>query len=272
MALQVVPWVLVRLGQSVLAIESSSVREMLRLPRTTSVPNVGAEVRGVVTLRDRAMPVVDLRQLLGMPSLVEDAETLNATLVQRAEDHRQWVTALDASVTEQREFTLTVDPHQCAFGKWYDAFKSTSVVLDSHLKRFDQPHRAIHALGATVADLVRQNRTDDARALIAKARVTTLATLMQLFDETPKILAEMNREMLVVLSDGEQLIGVTADAVESVEPVLQETVADIDLPREARGHGPVTQTARTAKGEQLVLILNAKMLLAQFARAQATAA
>lgn len=272
MALQVAPWVLVRLGRSVLAVESSNVREMLLLPQTTGVPNVGSEIRGIVTLRNRAIPIVDLRRLLGMPSLVEDADALNATLSQRAEDHRRWVEELDASVTERRKFTLTLDPHQCAFGKWYDAFSSSSVVLDSHLKRFDQPHKAIHALGGDVADLVKRNLHDEARALIARARTSTLATLMQLFDETPTILAEMNREMLIVLADGQQLIGVTADAVESVEPIQPETIGDIDLPREARGRGPVTQTARTVKGDQLVLILNAKTLLAQFSRPQEQAA
>ena len=273
MAQQVVPWVLIRLGQSVLAIESSSVREMLLLPHTTGVPNAGPEVRGVVTLRDRAIAVVDLRKLLGMPSLLEDADALNATLEQRAEDHRRWVDELASSVTDRREFKLTLDPHQCAFGKWYDGFRATSVVLESHLKRFDQPHKAIHALGATVADLVRQGRADDAHAVIDHARSTTLVTLMQLFDETPKILAEMNREMLIVLRDGDHIISITADAVESVEAVSAESIEPIQVPRAAYGGTCVVlQTARTVKTDMLTLILDAKVLLGQFSNVAALAA
>jgi purine-binding chemotaxis protein CheW len=271
-AQQIVPWVLIRLGQSVLAIESSSVREMLLLPRTTAVPNAVPEIRGVVTLRNRAIPVVDLRILLGMPSLIEDAGKLNATLVQRAEDHRRWIGELEASVRERRDFKLTLDPHQCAFGKWYDAFKPTSVVLESHLRRFDQPHKKIHALGGTVAELVHKGRIDEAQALIDHARNTTLATLMQLFDETPRILAEMNREMLIVLRDGERLVSVTADAVESVEAVKEESIAGIQLPDDGLSSGLVTRTARTAKTDQLVLILDAKLLLKQFSSVRLPAA
>jgi len=245
---------------------------MLLLPRTTGVPNAVPEIRGVVTLRNRAIAVVDLRKLLGMPSLAEDADKLNATLVQRAEDHRRWIVELDASVREDREFKLTLDPHQCAFGKWYDNFKPASVVLDSHLKRFDQPHKKIHALGGTVADLVKKARHDEAQSLIEHARNTTLATLMQLFDETPNILAEMNREMLIVLRDGERLLSVTADAVESVETVKEESVAEIQLPSDGRAAGPVTRTARTAKTDQLVLILDAQLLLKQFSSVRLQAA
>ncbi|MBP8274218.1 MAG: chemotaxis protein CheW [Acidobacteria bacterium] len=271
MALQVVPWVLVKLGQSVFALESSHVREMLLLPHTTGMPNVGSEIRGMVTLRNRAIPVIDLRRVLGMPSLDDDATALNATLSQRAEDHRRWIAELDASVLERRGFGLTLDPHACAFGKWYDTFTTTSVVLDSHLKRFDQPHKAIHALGVTVADMVRKGQHEDAHQLILVARDTTLATLMRLFDETPKILAEMNREMLIVLSDGQQFIGVTADAVASVEPISQETIADIALPAAARANGLVTQTARTTKGNQLVLVVNTTDLLGRFLQKSAAA-
>jgi purine-binding chemotaxis protein CheW len=159
---------------------------------------------------------------------------------------------------------LTLDPHKCAFGKWYDAFKPTSVVLESHLKRFDHPHKEIHALGRTVEDLVKAGRFDQAHALIEQAHRGTLATLMQLFDETPRILAEMNREMVIVLRDEHCVIGVTADAVESVEPIRPDTVLDIQLPNGSRGSGPVTRTARTVKTDQLILILDAGHLLREF--------
>ncbi|MCX6538218.1 MAG: chemotaxis protein CheW [Acidobacteria bacterium] len=272
MAQKVVPWVLIRLDASVLGIESSSVREMLLLPRTTAIPKASPEIRGVITLRNRAIPVVDLRRLLGMPSLGEDAAKLNALLVQHAEDHRRWLAELEASVKENREFKLTLDPHQCAFGRWYDAFKPTSVVLESHLKRFDHPHKEIHALGHTVGGMVKAGRFDEAHALIDQAHRGTLATLMQLFDETPKILAEMNREMVIVLRDDHCVVSVTADAVESVEAIRPDTVAEIQLPNGSRGSGPVTRTARTAKTDKLILILDARHLLSEFSNVPVPAA
>jgi len=261
MAQQVVPWVLIRLDQTVLGIESSWVREMLLLPQSAAVPQAAAEVRGVITVRDRTIPVVDLRRLLGMSSLSEDADKLNALLQQRAEDHKNWLAELERSVREKRDFTLTLDPHQCAFGKWYDTFKPTSVVLDSHLKRFDLPHQQIHALGRTIAELTRAGRDDEAQTLIEQAHRGTLATLLQLFAETPKILAEMNREMVIVLRHGQCVIGITADAVESVEAIKTETVAEIQLSNGSGASGLVTHTARTAKTDKLILIMQGRQLL-----------
>lgn len=271
MAQKVVPWVLIRLGSSVLALESSAVRELLLLPQVTPVPNAGV-IRGMVTLRHQAIAVIDLRQLLGMRALDADTESLNATLVQRAEDHRRWLGELEASVAEHREFKLTLDPHQCAFGKWYDTFAPASVVLQSHMKRFDQPHKQIHALGAQVAELVKAGRHEDATARIATARRTTLATLLQLFEDTPKILADMNREMLVVLRDGQRLVSITADAVESVEAIRPDTITPIHLPGGAPADCLVTESARTAKTGALVLLLNVPRLLGQFTSIEARTA
>ena len=264
-----VPWVLIRLDQSILGIDSGSVREMLQLPRVTAIPQASAAVRGVVTLRDHATPVIDLRKLLGMPSLADDSAQLIQLLSARAEDHRKWLAELDASVKEDRTFGLTLDPHACAFGRWYDQFKATSVVLESHLKRFDRPHQQIHALGHTVTDLVSRKQHAEASALIEEAHHGTLATLMQLFEETPKILAEMNREMLIVLKGNNAVVSVTADAVESVEPIRYDTIIDVQLPNGQRATGPVAQTARTARTDSLILILDAEKLLAEFSRSPA---
>jgi purine-binding chemotaxis protein CheW len=40
-----------------------------------------------------------------------------AMLEQRKQDHKRWLDELAASVREARAFTLTTDPHACAFGR-----------------------------------------------------------------------------------------------------------------------------------------------------------
>jgi chemotaxis signal transduction protein len=266
MAKTVVPWVMARVGEGLLAIESSWVREMLVLPPTTGVPLSVGSVRGVFTLRNEVVPVVDLRRLLGMSSAAEENQALLDLFAQRAGDHRRWVAELETSVREARPFKLTLDPHGCAFGKWYDTYKAPNVVLESHLKRFGAPHQAIHGLGAEVAELVRQGSSDKALQLIDGGRETILATLMQLFDETPRVLAETNREMVLVLQGARRRLGVTADAVESVEPIRPESLAAIQGLGSATSTGLVSRTARTAKGDRLVLVMEVDRLLAQFSK------
>jgi purine-binding chemotaxis protein CheW len=55
------------LGDEEYAIEVLRVREIVKLQHITVVPETPAEVRGVINLRGRIIPVVDLRMKFGMP-------------------------------------------------------------------------------------------------------------------------------------------------------------------------------------------------------------
>lgn len=52
-------------GQSY-ALEVSGIREILRIPKITSLPKVPAFVKGVVDLRGAILPLLDLRERLGL--------------------------------------------------------------------------------------------------------------------------------------------------------------------------------------------------------------
>lgn len=56
-------------------IEVQAVREIITMMDTTPVPRTPAFVAGVMNLRGKILPVVDLRQLFGMPAVADDEET-----------------------------------------------------------------------------------------------------------------------------------------------------------------------------------------------------
>ncbi|HEY2512329.1 MAG TPA: chemotaxis protein CheW [Polyangiaceae bacterium] len=53
----------------------SNVLEILRVSAITRVPDAPAHVRGVMNLRGRLLPVVELRTILGLPPLALDADS-----------------------------------------------------------------------------------------------------------------------------------------------------------------------------------------------------
>ena len=57
-------------------------------------------------------------------------------------------------VKENGKFTLARDPHQCAFGKWFDNFKTDNIAVSEVLKKFDAPHKRIHALADEIEELL----------------------------------------------------------------------------------------------------------------------
>lgn len=58
-----------QLGQEEYAIEVLRVREIVKIQHITGVPETPADVRGVINLRGRVIPVIDLRLKFGMPEM-----------------------------------------------------------------------------------------------------------------------------------------------------------------------------------------------------------
>jgi len=67
-----------KLGDELFAIDVAQVREVLELPLITRVPTAPAYMRGVVNVRGKAVPVVDLRTKFGLPVT---AETLASRII-----------------------------------------------------------------------------------------------------------------------------------------------------------------------------------------------
>ncbi|MFA6286485.1 MAG: chemotaxis protein CheW [Opitutaceae bacterium] len=67
-----------KLGDELFAINVAQVREVLELPLITKVPTSPDYMRGVVNVRGKAIPVVDLRLKFGLPPA---ADTINSRIV-----------------------------------------------------------------------------------------------------------------------------------------------------------------------------------------------
>jgi purine-binding chemotaxis protein CheW len=71
-------YVTFQLGNEMFAIDVVQVREVLELAQITRVPTAPSYLRGVVNVRGRAIPVVDLRQKFGLPPV---ADTVDSRIV-----------------------------------------------------------------------------------------------------------------------------------------------------------------------------------------------
>lgn len=67
-----------KLGDESFAINVAQVREVLELPQITKVPTAPDYMRGVVNVRGKSIPVVDLRLKFGLPAA---ADTINSRIV-----------------------------------------------------------------------------------------------------------------------------------------------------------------------------------------------
>jgi len=99
--------VVFELGAELYGVEIARVHEIIRLQTVTRVPRAPAFVEGVINLRGKVIPVVDLRRRFGLPS----AEHTRSTRIVVVEIGDQVVGIVVDSVSEVlRVNTATVEP------------------------------------------------------------------------------------------------------------------------------------------------------------------
>ncbi len=61
-----------RIGNETYGVRIGSVREIVRVPEITSVPSAPDLIEGVINLRGKIIPVMDLRKRLGQTEIISD--------------------------------------------------------------------------------------------------------------------------------------------------------------------------------------------------------
>ena len=194
----------------------------------SAVPDVPKHIRGILNLRGNVIHCIDLRLKLDMVSMNEEIDDFSNLMDARKEDHIKWLDELKNSVTEKREFKLTLDPHACKFGKWYDSFQTSNIVLASLIKKFDEPHRQIHQLGKTVKSLEEKEQYEIAHEEIEKTKNTDLKEMIKLFSLVKEEFRNNIREITLVLERKGETIGIIVDEVFSVEHLLEGSIENLD--------------------------------------------
>lgn len=262
------PWVIFMLDKSRMAIPVEYVQSMVVVPEPSKVPNAPHYLRGVVNLRGTIVPLIDLRLRLGMVSFLQEVEDFCSLMDQREQDHRRWLQELEASVREKRVFSLATDPHQCAFGKWYDSYKPASYTLQSLLKQFETPHRVIHGIAEKVFALEEKGDTAGAHRLIEECRSKELAEMITLFAQAKQYYRTQNREVLIVLEYQRRLVAIAVDSIDGVEHFEEGSIAE--APSSLGGAKEtqfVIQTARRKQNNSTVLILDTEKIIGDLGRA-----
>lgn len=249
-----------------LAIGVEAVREMVVVPGITKMPQAPQYVLGVTNLRGKVLPIIDLRARLGLKTHGQQRREFIELMNQRQQDHQNWLRELESSVREHREFKLATDHHKCAFGKWYDAYNfsnsfNRSLNLDGALRKFNEPHTKIHAIAGQVLGLAHQGDFDGAYGIIERTRNTTLAEMLEIFNEVRALATDIQREIVVVLGLEGQVLGVTVDVVESVEKIVwdsERSIGELGLGLDDR---LISAIGRRNRDGGLILMLDIQELM-----------
>jgi Chemoreceptor zinc-binding domain/CheW-like domain len=184
------------------ALPHQNIISILDKPQTTVIPGMVDEVSGVIDFMGKPLPLYDFRKIIGLRPLMEEADELASSLMQRKQDHLNWITKLKEAVTAGADITVETDPHKCAFGRWYDSFHSDNRIMERHLKQFDAPHKYIHGIALQAKQYMSDGDGDAALKLIQETEHNDLAKLVSLFDGTRQLLHRALTECVIVVQVG----------------------------------------------------------------------
>ena len=190
-----------------------NVVSVMDMPACTIVPHMPPDVRGVIAFRDGNVPLFDLRIFFGAKARIAETEELVETMGLRKQDHINWLNKLKDEVFGDKPITVQTDPHKCAFGKWYDQFKSDNVNLDAYMRRFDEPHKAIHRVAVEAETYIRNDQVQKAHDLIHVTETGLLLRLMELFDGIADQVRKYLLEYAIILQVGENVFAIAVDDI-----------------------------------------------------------
>lgn len=265
MSQNIIPWVVFKLKDEFFAISSQNVMSIVKAPKITILPQTPEYIKGIFRYRDEIFRLVDLRRLFSMKSTEEEYKEFSDLMDARANDHKNWLEELDKSVSEKRQFSLTTDPHKCAFGKWYDNFHSDNFLLQDLLQKFELPHKKIHAIAVKVEEAKQVGDFEKAHELIEKERKGNLAEMLNLFGEIKVVYKNMFSDLAVIMKDGNRKCAIAVDSVTSVETLneidtknISETFLDFDK------IAMVCGLAKTHEDQTVIRISDCNVLAGQF--------
>lgn len=112
-----------KLGNELFAINVEQVREVLEVSTITRVPTAPVYMRGVVNVRGKAIPVVDLRQRFGLPKAPDSVSTRIIVMELLLDGEPTVLGAVADSVNEVIELDgATINPPPTIAMRWRTDF------------------------------------------------------------------------------------------------------------------------------------------------------
>lgn len=211
------------------AFELNYIKEIVITPAITQIPKQPVHQKGIINLRRDIIPLFDLRTILGYMSSEEELKGFLSMLRQREQDHIDWLDELHASITEKREFRKTTDPHACAFGKWYDNYKTDNIKLAMFLRAFDEPHKNIHKSAIEIQKIIVENGYDEALEHYRKIKEIELTKMIKLFSELYTRIEAALKSYSVIVNHNNSYRGYIVDEVERISTINDDIYLLEDL-------------------------------------------
>lgn len=189
-------------GQALFALPVNAIKYITSANaiKTHDAPDSQKRMQKVFDFDGQPIELHNFSQIIGSHSQAIDIAELISLLDQREQDHISWIKALEHSIVTGEEFTKATDPHQCAFGLWYDQYTPDDNELADIMTRFDAPHKRIHSLAEKLLNLAKlQDGVKKAMSILNDEKTSTLKELIRIFDMARSRLEDLLKPVILII-------------------------------------------------------------------------
>jgi len=243
-----------QVGGEEFAFPMEHVREILRVQTPKEVPGAPEHLLGVLTVRGKILPIVDLRRLLQQSSFAADL----IAACQRANGEYQAWFGRGGSGAEKEELQQAVAAAE-QLRQWLSAVNSSSQALTETLAKARGLNEHLSKQAGNVANHDLDARGREALGKDISSSVKAIVATLHTFQEQVEGNIREDQRIIVVDSNGLQL-GLVVDHVNEVLSVQEDTIEG--APNIAH-HGGVSLSgiAKLNDGNRLILLLATENLL-----------
>ncbi len=241
------------------------VQEIIRVPEITQVPNAPDGVQGITSLRDRVLPVMDLRTKFRFRTLAAETDSFVAKMQAFERQHAEMVTLLSDAVAGGSTVDGSFGYDDCEFADWRESFSTLDDLIESLLGPFDGPEKRLHEGLQAVASLLADGESEGALAELNRLVKPAHAEFKALFKKLFRGISHREDERCLVVSIGETSLALRLDAVNEVLRVPKSSVES--TPQIVAGQGAnkdqIRGVAKLNEGKRLIMILDVQKLVSE---------
>ena len=118
---------------------------------------------------------IAISSIIGIDNIISGAKNISfgyqnkSEIIKRHNDHLKWAAEVNEFITnpETKELNVEIDPHKCAFGKWYYSEQRSEIenkysALKTYLTELEPIHNHLHESAGKIKDkLNKKDQTDE---------------------------------------------------------------------------------------------------------------
>lgn len=236
------------------------VKEVLRVGNITKVPKAPDFVKGVLTVRNSVLPIIDVRQLFEMESITDG---LNNEFDLMEHQKKQWLGELERCLVTGEVFKENLNHEESLLGKWIEHFRTVSLEIGEVIQELRYMNLKIHENTTQLLNQRKKLKQDD---LLKQFEVDVKQLYEQLtakFQDLRQVvkIGIVEDQRIMVVDMNQTSVGLLVDRVQQVLRIPNEIMETPPTVLGTEKSKVLKSIAKIDNGQRIILLLDEEQLL-----------